>query len=540
MKVKQIAILATILFLSLFLRFYKLNTIPFGLNLDEASMGYNAYSLLETGKDRYCQAFPIIFRSFGSFQAPLYTYLTVPAVLFFGNTIFAVHFVAALSGFILIVTTFLIAYTGLKQNFNLAILVTSIVGFAPWSVLFTRFGTEASLGVAVFVLSVYLFIKALDNKLFFIPASFFSGIATHAYYSERVISIFFYVGFISLFYKKLFMNKRWIILGMIIFALTLLPHLIIVESGAFTRRLDQVNYFSQETFLNQGENLRYVPLGRSIYILREFLSQYITYFSPKNLFFDADPQIARSIPDLSVFYSWMVVPYLFSIYYFYKNRFLPLVKILILIIIISPIPAALTRDPFYTLRTLIFLWTISFAIALGIYHFLLSIPKFYQRAGLILPFIVFSIMSLYISYFILFKYERAENFGYSYMKAAEFIDQNKKYSQKKFVIDNPRDLGAGVRIAYFKKYDPIQLQQVLQPQVSNQYYSSIEFEEVQKVNNIDARPIFWEKDVKIDQILVGDSLAISDEQIREHKLKFEFEIRDLTGKVSLKGYSTTP
>src|SRR3990167_6878487 len=110
MKVKQIAILATILFLSLFLRFYKLNTIPFGLNLDEASMGYNAYSLLETGKDRYGQAFPIIFRSFGSFQAPLYTYLTVPAVLLLGANIFAVHLVSALSGFIVVCATFLISY----------------------------------------------------------------------------------------------------------------------------------------------------------------------------------------------------------------------------------------------------------------------------------------------------------------------------------------------------------------------------------------------------------------------------------------------
>ena len=84
MSIRQVGILGAILLLSLLVRLYKLDTIPFGLSIDEASMGYNAYSLLQTGKDRYGEAFPVIFRSFGSFQAPLYTYFTVPAIFLFG------------------------------------------------------------------------------------------------------------------------------------------------------------------------------------------------------------------------------------------------------------------------------------------------------------------------------------------------------------------------------------------------------------------------------------------------------------------------
>ena len=144
MSIREIIILALVLALSLLVRLYQLDTIPFGLNIDEASMGYNAYSLLETGKDRYGQAFPVIFRSFGSFQAPLYTYLTIPAVLLLGANIFAVHLVSALSGFIVVCATFLISYLGLKKNFKLAILISMVVGFAPWSILFTRFIGNAS------------------------------------------------------------------------------------------------------------------------------------------------------------------------------------------------------------------------------------------------------------------------------------------------------------------------------------------------------------------------------------------------------------
>lgn len=538
MNLRKIAILSIVLFLSLLVRLYKLDTVPLGLNIDEASMGYNAYSLLQTGKDRYGQVFPLIFRSFGSFQTPLYTYFTVPAILLFGTSIFAVHLVSALSGFIVVCSTFVIVYVGLKRNFNLAILITVVVGFSPWSILFTRFGTEASLGLALYVLSVAFFILSLSKIQFFIPASLLLALATHAYYSERVTSVIFFIGFVFLFFKKLFKRKWWLILGIIIFIATLLPHLIILRSGAFTRRLEQVNYFSKETFLHQGENLRNLPLGRAIYITREFLSQYIAYFSPRNLFFDPDPQGARSIPDLSVFYSWMVIPFFSGIYYLFKNKSFPLTKILILVTLISPIPAALTRDPFYTLRTLVFLWSISFAIALGIYTILIKIPSFYLKFGLTAAFLLFSAVSFYISYFVLFKYERADNFGYSYVKLLEFIEENKNLSQKRFVIDNSRDLGAGVRMAFLKKYDPIKLQQILHPQVGDMYYSSLEFAEEYTLDNIEARSIFWKIDLNREQILVGDNLAISDEQIEKHKLKFEFEIKDLSGKTTLKGYST--
>lgn len=540
MNVRQIGILFIILFLSLLVRLYQLDKVPIGLNIDEASMGYNAYSLLQTGKDRYGEAFPVIFRSFGSFQAPLYTYFTVPAIFLFGANIFAVHLVSALSGFIFACATFLIAYLGLKKNFKLAMAVTVVVAFTPWSILFTRFGTEASLGLALFVLSISFFILSLSKIQYFIPGSFFLGLATHAYYSERVISIIFFIGFIFLFLKKLLKYRLWLILGICVFIATLLPHLILSGSGAFTKRLEQVNYFSEDTFLEQGKSLRNLPFGRGIYIAKEFSSQYIAYFSPRNLFFDPDPQGARSIPDLSVFYSWMVVPFFIGIYQVFKKRSLPIIKIMMLVILISPIPAALTRDPFYTIRTLVFLWSISFVIGIGVYSFLIKISNFYLKLGIILAVVFFSIVSFYISYFILFKYERAENFGYSYIKLLEFIEHNDDFSQKKIVVDNARDLGAGLRMAFLKKYDPVKLQLTLQPKVDDMYYSSLEIAEEYTIDNIEARPIFWKGDTYKDQILVGDDLSISEGQIREHKLKLEFEIKDLTGRVKLKGYSTSP
>ena len=88
---KHFLVLAIILLVALALRIYKIGSIPPGLTPDEASLGYNAYSILKTGKDEYGALLPFVFKSFGDFKPGLYIYLTVPAVLIFGLTEFSVR-----------------------------------------------------------------------------------------------------------------------------------------------------------------------------------------------------------------------------------------------------------------------------------------------------------------------------------------------------------------------------------------------------------------------------------------------------------------
>src|SRR3989344_5738304 len=153
---KYILILMAIITVSAILRFCQVDNIPPGLTIDESSQGYNAFSLLKTGKDRYGQPFPILFRLFDSIQVPLYTYLTVIPVYLFGNSIFSVRFVSALSGVILIGITYLlfINFEKNRKNHSLAIISALMVAISPWAVFYSRISTEASLGVTLFVLSI--------------------------------------------------------------------------------------------------------------------------------------------------------------------------------------------------------------------------------------------------------------------------------------------------------------------------------------------------------------------------------------------------
>lgn len=525
-------ILILILTLAFFLRFYKLGNIPAGLHADAASQGYNAFSLLSTGKDRYGQSLPILFRSFGSYQPPLYTYLTLIPVAFFGNTTFSAHFVSALSGLILVLITYLIVliiFSERKEKFVLALLSALVVTITPWSVFFSRLAVEANLGLLLFTLSLLLLIHSL-KKIQVLPlASLTLGISTHAYYSERLVAVIFLPLFVFLFRKIFLKNKKRIILAIFLFVITQIPHVLILQSGAFSRRFDQVSYFG-----NQSNNQ-----SKILSIGKITLNNYLIYYSPKNLFFDSDINLGRSMPGLSVFYNWFLIPFLIGIWYLLKNRSSNNTKIIGLLLLITPLPASFTGDFFYPLRTLDFLWTLTLVISLGLFQIYLLFRSNITKLFVFGIFLSYSLFSLYISYFILFKYEKAKDYGYAYTK---LMDKLPEYSNKQVIIDLARDPGVAIRIAYFKKYPPRKMQDQLRPQLKTAYYSSIvNADEIYEIDNIVVKPLDFKKDVcRSDVIIVGDQLAISSKQREEHRLELEFEILDLSGKAALFGYSTHP
>jgi hypothetical protein len=73
-----------IVILAAILRFAQITQVPPSLNWDEVSHGYNAYSLIKTGKDEWGVNLPLIFRAYGDYKLPVYIYLTAISEFFFG------------------------------------------------------------------------------------------------------------------------------------------------------------------------------------------------------------------------------------------------------------------------------------------------------------------------------------------------------------------------------------------------------------------------------------------------------------------------
>ena len=540
MKKNQLVLLFFIFCLSFGLRFYQLGNVPSGFNLDEASQGYNAFSLIMTGKDRYGEKFPLLFRSFGSYQPPVYTYLTILPTWVFGNKIFTVRFVSALVGSLLPMLTYLLVQASVKdgrKKYTMAIVCSLVVAIAPWSILFSRLAVEANLGLFLFVcgLTAYLSIKK-HKKLRLLLLAVFLGLSTNAYYSERVTAVIL-LGVLLVYELFRNTNIKLLIIVSAVFVLFQLPHIFLLKSGAFARRFDQVGYMSKTTYQQSGF-WSGKAIGRPVYITREFITHYLGYWSPNNLFYQIDPQLSRSMPGLSVFYFWMIIPYLLGVSVMLKGIREQFNQLVLFLMVIGPIPAALTSDPFYTLRALVYMWSLCLAISIGTHYIVRSMTQKIIGRFMVLGLLIYSLATFYVSYFILFKYERANNYGYAYIK---LLDIWNKYKHHEIWIDSARDPGAGVRLAYLKGFDPMKLQQILRPQMKTPYYSGeVNMDETYVLDNVSIGAIAWNDELCNSRLLIGDKIAISDQQVLVHNLTKEVSILDIQGEELLRGYFTKP
>src|SRR3989344_1300457 len=102
-------VLLVILILAFIVRIVFLDISPPGFNADEAALGYNAYSLITTGKDEWGQTFPLVFKSFSDYKPGLYVYLAIPFVWLLGLNELAVRLPSVLLGSFSIILIYLLA-----------------------------------------------------------------------------------------------------------------------------------------------------------------------------------------------------------------------------------------------------------------------------------------------------------------------------------------------------------------------------------------------------------------------------------------------
>jgi len=92
----------SILVIGAFVRFQDVALNPPVLNPDEASVGYNALLLSQTGYDEWRQNWPLVLQAFGDQKIAGYTYLVIAAFKVLGVSELAIRIPAVISGVLLI------------------------------------------------------------------------------------------------------------------------------------------------------------------------------------------------------------------------------------------------------------------------------------------------------------------------------------------------------------------------------------------------------------------------------------------------------
>ncbi|HUW22050.1 MAG TPA: hypothetical protein VMW41_05310 [Candidatus Bathyarchaeia archaeon] len=165
--------------LSLTLHLIKLGNFPTFIS-DEASIGYNAFSLLKTGRDEWGNQLPLTFKAFGEHKLPLYIYFSVLPISFLGLNQLATRFVSAAFGamsvlfFINIVTSMGL---GRKKNYVFIMAASFLYVINPWHIQTSRMALEANLGLFFFLAGFTFFLKESFclSALFFVLTLIFKN-----------------------------------------------------------------------------------------------------------------------------------------------------------------------------------------------------------------------------------------------------------------------------------------------------------------------------------------------------------------------------
>lgn len=546
-----------LLFLVLFtllgfvIRFYLLGKAPAGLYLDEAAQGYNAYSILKTGRDEFGKYFPVVFRSFNDFKTPLYIYLVAPLIPLFGLTPFTVRF----PSFIFSIATLPLLYfliklilPNKKQSTPLALISVLILALSPWHTLFGRTNFECNVALFLFLLGCFFYYKSLVRPSRLIFAAFFFALALPAYHSQRILVPLMLIILLIRHWRILLSpSHRWYLcLSILIGSLITLPTLSIINTPGFLARASVLNIFSSVYQQHSGSLSWYHgPFNQLVnapwfLVTKEFFSLYFSYFSPRNLFFLGDYGPRSSFPQLATFFTWGFPFYLYGLYRLIKDQTLKELRFFTLaLFLIAPLPAAVTRDPFSTIRALPLVVPFSILISLGLISFFKMLSHKCQKITLFLLVltIFYSLLNLYSSVIVLNEYLRAAHWDYGWEKVVERLNQLDQ--RLPVVIDGVRNEPYS-QILFFTKLDPAQYQKDNFEVTEKEYYTNLSRNLTKKIGRITVRGISWKPDLSIEQYLVGDYLAISQDQITKNHLTLIDEIKYPDGTVAFRITKTNP
>lgn len=467
-------ILLIIIVLAFSLRFISLDSIPPGLNWDEVSHGYNAYSILKTGYDEWGQFLPITnFRAYGDYPLPLYMYLAMPFIALLGLSEFTIRIPSALFGSLTVIIIFLLSKEFFKNKY-INLLSAFLLAISPWAVFSSRQVLQSTPAVFFLSLGFWLLLKGLSVKgwIYNILGALSIGLSAYAYHNTRILSPILLIFFCLLFRKKILSNIKNYLLPVLIICIFFIPLIPVVFSSEGTARANWVSIIDQGAINNLNElrsasglpdSLSHFIYNKPVYFLTKFSENYLGYFNPVYLGFEGGTQYQFSVPHIGIAYpAELPFFYLGIIFLIVKGWKLENEKKFLLgWLILAPIPAAITRDPSQVIRSSIMI--VPYYLIVG-YGFV-KIVEYLKLRSRFFPIIItaaflFSILVLSASYFynLWFVYPKQYSFAwqYGYKEATEYIKENgQRYDQiiitKKY--GEPHEF-----ILFYLKYDPYSYQ----------------------------------------------------------------------------------
>ncbi len=345
------------------LRVISLSNYPVGFTADEASFGYDAYSILKTGKDQWGQSFPLTLRSFGDFKLPAYTYLALPSVAVFGLNEFAVRLPNAILGTLAVFVTYLLVLEIFKtkkltvNNQTLAIIASVLLAISPWHISLSRGAFEANLTTFFMPLGVWLFLKGIKKPKLMVLAAVVFGLNIFTYHSARMVTPLLVL--ILVWPKRNSIEKKKLYLASFVFLLFLGLSVFQLAGGGGSRASDVIIFNPTDKWKAVSER-RYEavlaglpdPISRAFsnkvtYTTRLSVHNLLTYMSPAFLFLrGAGEATYGMISGMGVLYLVEIV-FIIAAFISFVRKPNEKIKFFLIWILVGFLPASISKGSGY-------------------------------------------------------------------------------------------------------------------------------------------------------------------------------------------------
>lgn len=491
-----------IILLAAALRLYNLDNVPPGINRDEASIGYTAYSLATTGKDEYGRLLPLSFESFGDWKLPLYIYTTIPFVKIFGLSELAVRLPSAIAGIMSVAAIYYLAKL-LFASETIALLSSLVLAIMPWHIHISRVESEAITAVLFTILGTIWYLLAVKKKslAFLIAAAVIFSLTYYTYHGNHIFTSLLLAGILFFYRQQLIKIPRfWIALGTgVILTLTILS----VTFSADHTKISGISIFGDPTVIHNHIELprqehrdphslaARLTHNRITYAVRTVFENYLRSYGPEFLFIKGGGNRAHNIEGYGNLHPIEAPLLLLGVVWLISGLRKKENHLVVWWLIIGGVAAAITKDAPHSNRMLAVVPALALTTAAGINELMRQIPK-KASAALCAILIIFygSTMGYYLDrYYAHFPVKEAANWGYAYKMLTPLL-MRPENSGKDVIMTHP-ETSPYIYVLFYSGYNPRDYQQ----QAVRYPISRDGFTDVAGFGRFSFRAIDWDKDM---------------------------------------------
>lgn len=515
----HIIILVAIVALGIFLRFYKLDQIPNGLQQDETSIGYNAYSILMTGRDEHGQAFPLYFKAFGEYKLPGYIYASIVPIWIFGLSAWSVRFTSALAGSLTVILMYFLTRRLVepKDSSKIGLMATFFIAINPWHLHFSRGAFEVTLALFFLMFGIFFFLHAIQMKrMWLIPISLIVFIASiYTYNITRVVSPLILIALMMIFRKELKgITARLLLISVITALVALIPFIISLPSrGGFDATKGTLIFSSaavqapllefRSYFISLPSILNKFLLNQFALTMWRYVSNIISYFSAEFLFLTGSTHGNHGIGTTGQFYIFEFPLMILGIIYMIRR--LRTQQIILCWLIISIAVAAFTREAPHATRGFFLIPPMILLSAYGLLYgkeLLLTLKPPLVKYSLGLLFIImimFNISYYFLSYYIRFPIAYAPAWRSEDAQLSKYLVSLDPMHET-IIFDSESNF-IYTSLLFYTQFPPDNFQNTVirQPDDSEGFSSVVSF------GKYEFRPIDWTSDVGLPNTLLVSS-----------------------------------